>query len=74
MNHFHAERSSFASNNKQQRNAPTGQRALSPGHRPGYVFTRQPRPVSAKAFVGDMLLPLQGGYSLVVHTQGAALG
>ena len=55
-------------------NAPKGQQAYSPGHRPGYEWQRFIRPERAKAFVCVMLLPLWGVVGVRNYTQGAALG
>ena len=38
------------------------------------MCTQQARPERAKAFDYDMLLPFQGEYFPVLHTQGVALG
>ena len=44
-----------------QYNAPKGQQALSPGHRPGYRDAQKHTPCKGKSFDARiMLLPLQG--------------
>jgi len=55
--------------------APKGQKAHSPGQRPGTKATRVIRPERAKALISYiMLLPLQGANPLVIIPQGDALG
>ena len=64
--------------NKRSRPAPKGQRAHSPGQRPGYVNHREVRPEGAKALADkhcvETLLPFQGALLRFTPTQGVALG
>jgi hypothetical protein len=47
---------------------------LAQRQRPGYKCKRNIRPVRAKAFLFNMLLPLQGALMDIIITQGDALG
>ena len=51
-----------------------GQKALSPGHRPGYNDEGKLALKGQKPFLSIMLLPLAGCWLHTTFTQGVALG